>query len=184
MGVAVRVGATTAAGVTSKRVRRERVPGAVEGPHPWRTDMMETTPHYLFVGEKRSSKAIASGWSWQDGRLAGKTLLDALEACGLSRTVRRFRIVNAFYDDGHENTECRDLARQLAAERWIIIGMGDWAQRALTFWGIPYRAMIHPAARGAIRKRERYHAHVAAVLASPTEEAREARRGDPSAGVQ
>ena len=118
----------------------------------------------LFVGEKRSQRAIDLGYSWDDGRLAGCTLLAALEACGYSRTIRDFKIVNAYLDNGSENTQARDLARTLHGKGWLVIGMGHAAQHMLDVWRVPYRPMIHPAARGAIRKRERYHAHVRAVL--------------------
>ncbi|MGH2356306.1 MAG: hypothetical protein ACRDJN_32270, partial [Chloroflexota bacterium] len=53
---------------------------------------------------------------------------------------------------------------QRARPRPVIVGMGRLVQRVLAAAGIPHRALIHPAARGAIRQTACYRAHVAAVL--------------------
>ena len=50
----------------------------------------------VFVGEKRSNRAIAMGVTWEDGRLAAKVLHEALTAAGVDPA--RVRFVNLFRD--------------------------------------------------------------------------------------
>ncbi len=47
-----------------------------------------------------------------------------------------------------------------AAEGYTVVGMGHLVCRALTEHKIGHLFLIHPAARGAIRKKERYTAHL------------------------
>ena len=54
--------------------------------------------------------------------------------------------------------------RSLADEGLPIVGMGRLVQRTLERAGVPHLRLVHPAARGAIRARAAYQAHVAAVL--------------------
>jgi hypothetical protein len=122
---------------------------------------------YLFIGERRSRTAIRRGWTWESGRLAARTLFAALEAAGLDPAEQRY--TNAWRDDGtlHEERlvglEC--LAADIELGRpWTIVALGAKAAAVLTERGIQHRALTHPAARGAIRKREAYQAHVRAVL--------------------
>ena len=51
---------------------------------------------YVFVGEKRSRRAIAMAVSWADGRLAGRTLHEALRAAALDPAEQLY--LNAFVD--------------------------------------------------------------------------------------
>lgn len=111
---------------------------------------------YLFVGERKSPTAIERGWSWQDGRLAAKQLFDALRELGVDPAMCAF--ANAYERGGMR------IVRALYAEGWLVIGMGQKAQERLALACIPHRAMVHPAARGSIRKKEVYAAHVKAVL--------------------
>lgn len=108
----------------------------------------------LFVGERKSETARRKGWSWQDGHLAAKTLFNALRACGIDPT--RCIFVNWF------NTRQRNTIKQCKVP---IIAMGCKVQRAMRSAGIAHTPMIHPAARGLIRKKERYKAHVAYTMA-------------------
>lgn len=107
----------------------------------------------LFVGEKRSALAVTRGFTWKDGRLAAKQLFDALDALKFPR--ERVAFANA-YERGH--------MRIILAHRGPIIAMGEKAQRRLTREGVRYTPMIHPAARGRIRAKDRYTAHVRSVL--------------------
>jgi hypothetical protein len=43
---------------------------------------------------------------------------------------------------------------------WTLIALGVKVSALLTLYAIPHRHMTHPAACGAIRKRERYLTHV------------------------
>jgi hypothetical protein len=55
----------------------------------------------------------------------------------------------------------RDLE---ARKRVVVVGMGTQAHKALTWLAIPHRKMGDPAARGTIRRRAWYQAHVSEVL--------------------
>jgi hypothetical protein len=107
----------------------------------------------LFVGEKRSELAKKRDVRWEDGALAAKQLFDALETCGIDPQTCQFA---NWFEDGK-----RTFIRQYDG---IVIGMGQVVQRALTEAGVTHFPMVHPAARGRIRKKERYAAHVRGVL--------------------
>lgn len=95
------------------------------------------------------------GVTWSDGRLAAKQLFDALDALGIRPEQRAF--VNWFETGGPARV------RQLAAD-YTLVAMGRKVQAALDAVGITYIALIHPAARGRIRRKEIYAAHVAQAL--------------------
>jgi len=130
---------------------------------------------FLFVGERRSPTAIRRDWTWSDGRLAGATLFAALRATGLDPTDRgRIRFCNLFAErDGRLAVHPAGLASVAlaSADGWTVVALGRNVQAALTHHLLPHLEMTHPAARGFIRKTERYRAHVAAVLAPPLEAA-------------
>lgn len=111
----------------------------------------------IFVGERRSPTARRKGWRWQDGRLAAKQLFDALRACGYDPARQEF--VNAFEPGAVEK-----IQRGLRDGHTLVVGMGQLAQDWLTRSHIPHLSLVHPAARGAIRKKERYIEHVRLVL--------------------
>lgn len=128
---------------------------------------------FVFVGECRSLTAIRKGWSWEDGRLAAKPLFEALAAMEID--LARCEFGNLFHDpkDGgsdrevnpsilvalHILTECKDASR-----RRIVVALGQRVSKALTEHGVEHVALVHPAARGRIRKRSRYIAHVSSTL--------------------
>jgi len=118
---------------------------------------------FVFVGEKRSATAIARGWTWESGRLCADTLHRALAASGLEPRAQTYR--NAYRDDdgAPDDAQLAEVAA-LAAAGTPVVALGRRASRALADRGVPHRVLTHPAARGAIRKAERYRAHVAAVL--------------------
>ena len=118
---------------------------------------MDRSMQYLFVGERKSPTALLRGWSWEDGRLAAKQLFDALDVVGVDPQACLFR--NAF-DPGSLS-----YIREKQQDGWLVVAMGAKAQRELERHAIPFRPMVHPAARGAIRRKDRYTAHVQEVLA-------------------
>ena len=111
----------------------------------------------VFVGERRSKKAEAMGVTWTDGRLAAKQLFDALKACGVDPVQHEY--ANVF-----ERGTVPYLAVAARLHDFRVIAMGRKAQSKLTQHQIPFTALIHPAARGAIRRKAAYAAHVRAVL--------------------
>lgn len=117
---------------------------------------------YLFIGERRSPTAIRMGVTWVDGRLCAKNLHEALEAAGIDPAQHEFG--NAYEDDGNSNLPDLVRARVHANHGGVVVALGQKAARELARIGIPHRILIHPAARGSIRKRERYQEHVAATL--------------------
>jgi 2-methylaconitate cis-trans-isomerase PrpF len=109
----------------------------------------------MFVGEQRSRKAETMGVHWRDGRLAAKQLFDALRACGIEPAEHEY--VNAFEKFGAN-------VRRIRAHPGLRVGMGQKVCRFLTAMHIEHVALVHPAARGAIRKKGVYAAHVRDVL--------------------
>jgi hypothetical protein len=119
---------------------------------------------FVFVGERRGQRAIQMGVRWEHGRLCAKTLHDALHAIGLDPVRQTYLNV---YTDGDPPTLDDDALTRIVAlvdSGAELVAMGRIVQRVLTRAGLPYRCLIHPAARGAIRARAAYQAHVAAVL--------------------
>lgn len=117
---------------------------------------------YVFVGERRSGRAMAMGVTWTDGRLAASTLFRALRAVGIEPAAQVY--LNAFTDDGQLNRAALAGLAEHRRQGRVIVALGQPAQRAVASAGVPHLRLVHPAARGAIRRTERYHAHVAAVL--------------------
>ena len=131
--------------------------------------MTPTRPQgILFVGEKRSKMAIRMGVTWQDGRLSAKTLDEAVRPLGLARlgipSTMPYDVLNAYRDYGDYDMQALETIAMRHRQGWLVIGMGRAAQHALDWANIPYTSMIHPAARGHIRLRARYQAHVSTVL--------------------
>ncbi len=120
------------------------------------------SPRFVFVGERRSRRAVQMGVCWRDGRLAARTLFAALRAAGIEPAEHHF--VNAYLDDGTVDQRTLRRVRHWQRRGLVIVAMGQRAQRAVASAGIEYVPLIHPAARGAIRRLASYQAHVAAVL--------------------
>jgi hypothetical protein len=123
---------------------------------------------FVFVGERPSPKAAAIGATWQNGRMAARTLHAALVEIGEAPDTHTF--LNLWRTPGLGPTRERiapgvvGTLRREAAAGACVVALGKLVERELVRRGIPHRPMVHPAARGAIRKRERYVAHVRAVL--------------------
>ena len=107
----------------------------------------------LFVGEARSDRAKELGITWKSGGLAAKQLFDALLAYGID-------------PDEVEFTNWFEYGGKTKTKNWVgtVIGMGQKVCSALEDENIKHVQMVHPAARGRIRKKKRYIAHVALVL--------------------
>jgi hypothetical protein len=101
------------------------------------------------------------GVTWRDGRLAAKQLFDALRAAGVDPAAHRYE--NLF--EGDRRLLARRLRRAVRAGH-TVVAMGRKVQAGLAELGIPHLALIHPAARGTIRAKQAYGAHVAWVLRS------------------
>ena len=126
--------------------------------------LAEQTPRFLFVGERRSHRAIAMNVTWLDGKLAAKVLHEALRACAIEPATCEY--VNLWYDGDAWvlNGEVLLTIRAYAAAGIPVVAMGRRVQATLQRAGVPFRSLTHPAARGSIRRTERYRAHVAEVL--------------------
>lgn len=105
----------------------------------------------LIVGEERSERAKQLGLTWRDGGLAAKPLFEALRASGVDPTEVEF--TNWFERGGPAA-----VRKALAAGR-PVVALGKKVQGALEARRIVHVALVHPAARGKIRKREVYIAH-------------------------
>ena len=107
---------------------------------------------YLFVGEKRSRTAIRMAVDWKSGRLAAKTLFQALSNAGIQPDKQLY--VNLFKESYPQNeVDWQALRNIRAAQRMglVIVGMGRLVQREMRKADIPHLELTHPAARGAIR---------------------------------
>lgn len=104
------------------------------------------------------------GVRWEHGRLCARTLHAALHAMGLDPAQQTY--LNAYTDADPPTLDESALARvrALAEAGAEIVALGRAAHRALERAGLPHRELTHPAARGAIRARAAYQAHVAVVL--------------------
>lgn len=119
---------------------------------------------YIFVGECRSQTAIDRGWKWTDGRLAAAPLFEALRAAGIDPNSQEF--VNLFRDPpGSAKVDGASVRKLLAATGCVIVAMGKRVAGELAKRGIVHTPIVHPAARGKIRRRDRYIAHVCEALA-------------------
>jgi hypothetical protein len=107
---------------------------------------------FLFIGEERSERAKKMNVEWEDGKLCAKQLFDALEYCKID--PRACQYLNAF-DGRHE----KKIGFHYGSLQFVAMGnkVAKWLrQRGMT----DFIQIVHPAARGKIRKKENYLAHV------------------------
>ncbi len=110
---------------------------------------------YLFLGERPSPTALAKGWTWKDGRLAGKQLFDALAACDIEPADHRFD--NLFVVSA--DVVCPKAVRRVKRHQkagCVVVAMGKKVSANLERLRVPFRSIPHPAARGKVRKKEVY----------------------------
>jgi hypothetical protein len=119
----------------------------------------------LFIGECRSLTAKSKGWTWEDGRLAAKPLFEALEAMGVNPKDHEY--TNLWMDTSPPVIAANkfEWLRMKQTSGSVLVALGKRVSGQLEFFGVDHVALVHPAARGKIRKRERYHAHVKKTLA-------------------
>jgi hypothetical protein len=110
----------------------------------------------LFVGERRSPTAVRKGWRWTDGRLAAKQLFDAFNA--IAFPVEQAVFVNLFEPGA---LRCVRTVEQCGVP---VIAMGRKVQEELARQGVTFTPMVHPAARGRIRRKDLYIDHVRQVI--------------------
>lgn len=105
---------------------------------------------YLFVGEKRSNRAIQLGVTFRDKALAGKQLYDALTFIGIDYDSCEF--VNLFERGG------KKVVKSTTDKPIVALGskVAKWMEKNR----IKHIQVIHPAARGTIRKKENYFNHI------------------------
>lgn len=107
----------------------------------------------LVVGERRSPRARKMRVRWEDEALAAVPLFEALRANAID-PLADCRFVNWF--EGGKRHTSRHTGQ--------ILALGQKVQKALTAEGIAHIPLVHPAARGAIRLRANYIAHVTEAL--------------------
>jgi len=113
----------------------------------------------LFIGEEQSPTAKKMGWEWGSNHLCSKTLMEALDTCEeFDKSNANF--INLF-KDGELNREALHFIREWKSP---CVAMGQKVQNALKKEGLHPWEMIHPAARGKIRAKENYAAHVRDVI--------------------
>src|SRR5581483_4820164 len=81
---------------------------------------------FVFIGEKPSPRAIKIGANWLNGKLAAKTLHDALYACGIDPLQQRY--INLFGDNpaapSAEIVSRIRLIRALSRKGYQIVALG------------------------------------------------------------
>lgn len=123
---------------------------------------------FVFVGERPSPTAVRRGWTWKHGRLAAKTLHEALARIGIDPARQKY--INLFGDrcerdaEGDEINHRLSRIRSLTGRGYTVVGMGKRVCRHLREAGIKHLALRHPAARGRLRRRELYVAHARETL--------------------
>ena len=114
----------------------------------------------LFIGEEPSKTATEKAWKWGDMHLCSKTLLEAFDAAGFPHNQANFENI---FENGEVKKEVVRKVRVRAMSK-PVVAMGKKVQKVLNSHGIPHIPMIHPAARGEIRKTENFQAHVQEVI--------------------
>lgn len=137
-----------------------RFPGMTPPPTTRQPRIEPPTRALIFVGECRSLTAQRRGWTWEDGRLAAKPLFEALRAMGVDPATHEY--LNLWTDAvvpvvpwqrvEHLKVQC--------AAGVVVVALGQRVSGELVRRGVDHVALVHPAARGRIRKRERCVAHV------------------------
>jgi len=103
---------------------------------------------YLFVGERRSERAIQMNVTWVDKRLAASHLSKAVEAISIDWNECAF--LNVFEDDIND----------IKSFKGVVIAMGRKVEKELKKHQINHEFIYHPATRGAVRNIEKYKQHV------------------------
>jgi hypothetical protein len=123
---------------------------------------------FAFIGERPSLRAIQIGATWENGKLAGKTLRGTLAALGIDPGcqcyLNLYRTAKKSGLDPADEAEAISEIRRLHAKGYVIVGMGQIVCRRLEANCIPHLQLTHPAARGSIRRTEHYREHARQIL--------------------
>jgi hypothetical protein len=100
--------------------------------------------------------------SWKDGRLAAKQLFDSLRSLGIQPETQSYG--NAFHN-GFERIHVpkawlRRTLRRAISRKETVVAMGQRVHALLLTMGVAHIEIVHPAARGRIRKKSRYTRHL------------------------
>ena len=120
------------------------------------------------MSERPSRTAVRRGWTWEHGRLAAKTLHDALALIGIDPARQKY--INLFGDGCERDAEGDEINHRLFRIRsmrergYTVVGMGNRVCRHLHKAGVKHLALRHPAARGRLRRRDLYVAHAREIL--------------------
>jgi hypothetical protein len=116
---------------------------------------------FCFVGEKPSKTALERGWTWRHGRLAAKQLFDALKTACIVPEDQLYLNLFQSRRDGSFRLNPRILERLRKVSGWCtVVAMGKLVSDRLAAASIRHVAIVHPAARGRIRAKDRYATHV------------------------
>lgn len=98
---------------------------------------------------------------WEDGRLAAKQLFEALDYCKIPKEACEFiNLYETLEEQGRDKGDMKIYIKQVQDSR-TVVAMGRTVENGLKKLGIEdYKYIIHPAARGTIRKKENYFNHV------------------------
>jgi hypothetical protein len=103
------------------------------------------------------------GVRWESGHLAAKTLFDALRACGLDPEAQVY--INLYDERCVRLRPCQGVLQRLQRQclNRRIVALGARVHIVLSYHQIAHLSLVHPAARGTIRRRAFYQAHVRSV---------------------
>jgi uracil-DNA glycosylase len=124
---------------------------------------------YLFVGERPSRTAHERGYTWQSGNAAGRTLRDALAACGVKPESQEYiNLWTGPEPHAGDERDCQKAIREIrrtVRSGYVVVALGQKVARELSRARVCHRQAVHPAARGRIRGKAVYQRHIAEVLA-------------------
>jgi uracil-DNA glycosylase len=127
---------------------------------------------FLFVGERPSKRAVEIGATWQNGKLAGKTLRETLTALNIDPDAQLYINLYKLAEKSQaDNADCEEAIKDIRAVikiGYTVVGLGQIVCKQLIRNNVPHLQLTHPAARGAIRLKERYQAHAQKILSGVT----------------
>ncbi len=107
--------------------------------------------------------------TWKDGRLAAKQLFDALRACGVDPAKQGYdNWFRSILDRWVRKATIVAKVRRALADGVVVVALGARVSGEMEAHGLSHLKLVHPAARGRIRKKERYAEHVRTTLADVT----------------
>jgi hypothetical protein len=119
---------------------------------------------FVFVGECPSKRACLLNITWESGGLAGKQLKDALTSIGFNYNEQIFLNLWRTSSNVPVDPQAVQKLEQYYQEGYCIVGMGKRVQKELDKLGVQHLKLIHPAARGSIRQKACYTAHLKLIL--------------------